>query len=488
MFKKLVKSVKTLTVATGILAMAGGAAHGATVKKVDLYGASAQYKFWTSAAPEYLQARGCSTGDMYVGKAEDLLTDRDAGISICMGSAAFANLSTGSGTDGSIPGVATDDTVVFTYTTFASFEGINAVKGVSDVDNCVTGDNTTQRKVPEPTDLSGWTAYGTTGVENTLVDTDMACADVEMGASDVKAETFQQSSSGETLGPCDGGAYSSDVYNYTIDKATYEEREPIVVPFAFYVNAVSPHEVPFDNLTRLMATSLFSGQVADWNQFVVPGQAAGDLDGDGTANETAIFKTDGTGGDYLPVTVCLRHAGSGTHATIDAAVMRGDYGLVSAERTSQYSLWYFNKGSSDMMKCVGGKAQGCDDSSCTDGYDGSEVEYCNGYGAVGYADSDKCCGSVDDGVPCDCKDGKVKRVAYMGAKGDRANIVNGVYDFWSAQHVYTLKTDPDFTLADDLMDYASIPSNIPSDRANWWAAQDEMKVEKATDFTFPQFK
>ena len=56
-----------------------------------------------------------------------------------------------------------------------------------------------------------------------------------------------------------------------------------------------------NNLTRLQVVALFSGVVSDWSDFGVYYPA-------------------------IPVTLCMRHAGSGTSATLDYAVMNNGWG------------------------------------------------------------------------------------------------------------------------------------------------------------------
>jgi ABC-type phosphate transport system substrate-binding protein len=211
---------------------------------------------------------------------------------------------------------------------------------------------------------------------------------------------------------------------------------PVVVPFGFFIN----NTVPLDNLTRLQAVMLFSGKVKYWNQF------------DATLPGTA------------KAVICLRHAGSGTHATLDAAVMRGDWALVTnADPTGIIGpRVYFNDGSSDEMACINGQSY-----------------------SVGYADADQAHGTGTD-YP------DVNRMKYMGVYPSRDAIKNGVYDFWSAQWIYEDPQEPSYALThpvvEDLMAYASDAANLPDTKDEWWASQAEMKVEKANDFAYPKFK
>ena len=454
---KMKKILKSAAIGASMLAMVGTTAH-AGKTQVNLYGASAQYKFWTAAAPEFLLNNGCAAADVYT--ANSGLGDRDVGVAVCRGDVDYGAAGTGSGMGGAYGA----NTIVFTYTTFASFEGINAVQGLdpTGLDGCA---NAGERKLPSET---GMNLVNYDSLYPTAGDvTQTECLDVVLGASDVKPETFQQESHGLDLGPCGGVSYDSSVYNYSIP-AGFIEYEPIVVPFSFFVNAQDNHAVPFDNLSREMVLLLYSQSVMNWNLFNA------DLDGDGSI-ETGAYLADGTGGDSLPVVLCLRHAGSGTHATLEAGVLRGDINMPTTENLGSpfAPATYFNKGSSDMMRCVGGGCTGWD-----------------GFGAIGYADSDKCLGGTVGVATGDCKGGIVKRVEYQGHIGDRKNIKMGKYAFWAAQHIYQDSADAQELkdLSSALMTYAAVPANIPASRADWWAAQDEMKVKKVTDFAMPTVK
>nr|NJM04435.1 hypothetical protein [Desulfobacula sp.] len=192
--------------------------------------------------------------------------------------------------------------------------------------------------------------------------------------------------------------------------------------------------VPFTNMSRLMATSIFSGQVRNWNEF-------------GSATD-------------LPVVVCLRHAGSGTAATLDAAVMRGDFGLLSEEvnaTSSAYTdgispLVWFNKGTTEELNCVASQP-----------------------GAVGYADADK-------------TGANIALMTYQGVAPSNSTIKNGQYDFWSAQYLYSKETGATDAIIDALVAFASDEAHMDATQKLFWAAQDAMKWEKGTDFSYPQRK
>lgn len=428
MLKKIVKGA-VIGAAAFMIAVP---AQAATIE-VHLFGASAQYKFWTDAAPQFLNdtaganCLGAVTHAKTKGYSDAQFSKRDTGIAMgldCQG---------------------VGDTVIISYTTFASIKGIQAVKGSATDDGCT---NASDRGVPDWQDLDTdgssvtWSPYpGAAGTVD-----DLYCQDINIGASDVAGQTFGQESHGELLGPTGGGWY--DAYANPEDTAGLEDCRPIVVPFSFFGDQNLPI-IPAGaqgNLTRLQATSIYSGQVQDWSDF---------------------------GYGALPITACLRHAGSGTHATLDAAVLRGDATLLKNEALpgslpvimGWTPVTYFNKGSSDMMKCI------------------RDV----GAGAIGYADSDKNGASYDGSLG---SYPSVERLQYMGADGTSSNIINGIYDFWSAQWLY-FRADEDPAVKAkilELCDYARLGANMPPSRAGFWAAEDDMKVEKANDFAWPTWK
>lgn len=468
----LKKALTGVIAGAAMLTMVGTAS--ATVE-VNLYGASAQYKFWTAAAPEFLAYSGCANTDIYVAKGS--VSSRDNGIAICAGSDAVTlNGSTISGSGMSVTDVnnntTTGNTVIFRYSTNASYDG---VLGIQDDDtyspDTATCSTAGDRLMADPAATTIADPYDSTDSSTIGTVAGTECYDVNIGASDVAAETFNQHSEGLYLGhrstqPVDfsvepplqadgtiGDWTIRDFSGLTIDTSSsgdYDADRPLVVPFAFFANS----SVPFTNITRLMAVTIFSGQVSNWYSF-----------------DSSVD---------LPMVVCYRHAGSGTHATLDAAVMRGDASLLAHENNPNDTtangcincsgdliplgllpkVW-FNNGSSDEIKCVNENA-----------------------GGIGYADSDKIIGSTS--YP------DTFRTLYQGEEADKVNIKNGLYDFWSAQWLYSKKAgvedDAVKGLINGLASYASVAANLPASKADYWATQNEMYVEKATDTAYPTFK
>ncbi|MDY6989266.1 MAG: substrate-binding domain-containing protein [Thermodesulfobacteriota bacterium] len=499
------KILSTMVAAAAMFAMVGvaSAAPDACDCSINLYGASAQYKFWTDAADNYLINRGCAPADTYLADG-DPLGDRDNGIAICAGSTGVGvgGTVTGSG----MPGVGGGGTMCLRYTSYASFEGIYSVSDANplSVDStycdsvtgsqngdltpgCVTPDTGYRMLADEMQSTFALApAVGTVSA--------LACRDIHIGASDVEAAAFQQQSSGQLQGPCMGGAYSASVYN--VDSYLcpgYRFHKPLIVPFTFFKNddCANTTPVPFDDMTDIMAAAIFSGAVNDWNDF----------------------------DPSLPskrIKACMRHAGSGTHATLYASILfHQSANLIQSEMDNTHPLVgmglapeaYFNKGSSDMMYCVGGRCKNA----------AVRTTEPTSYGAVGYADVDKFTGAANCTLG---KYGYVQRMLFNGqgcvtgacdnshtgsgtglhARSDTVatykDIVKyGRNHFWADQHLYSCPHDfnpgidsscyPQCGSTDwiaDLAAFASVPGNLPASKAPYWATQGEMKVKRANAF------
>jgi ABC-type phosphate transport system substrate-binding protein len=449
------KVIKASILGLSVLAMASAAQ--AADYEINIMGASAQSGFWNTNARIFLAdatGLGCTSTTVYGNK------DNGATVGTNCTPAAGLGIS-----------IATSDRVIMRYIAKASIWGPMAANGDDIVDDpCGAG-------------------------EFTMLDVDNCpggvcaskCVNVTYGASDVSGEAFTQSSVGYILGPMTDGDYDSE--NPTSTDDYYSEGEnsysgydasnlnyvrPVVVPFSFFVT----EDVPVDNLSRLQAVLAFSGQATNWEDIGV--------DADGTSADTKM-------------TICLRHAGSGTHATLDHAVMHGDASLVGVEDIDGTggSIKWFNEGSSDLMKCMT--------------YAGQNVWPTPTAYAIGYADSDKCsstsamtkaeaialgstwsstCSAVTfDGYTSS----NVKRIKYQGLPGDRTSIKNCMYPFWAAQYLYydadevnvASPVNNNDKIHKALYTYMANPAKVSG---IFWATQDEMKCMKDTDFKFPTKK
>lgn len=424
----MLKKIAAVSAAVLMVAGATGAAQAAT-RNINLYGASAQYLFWNDASDDFLATKGCSN----IQQAE---FDSKNGITKGEACTSYAG-----------------DDVVIRYSSKASFDGVMAAKNLEHPDAPTSCTNKAER--PMVTDISAAA---------------LSCQDVTLGASDVAAEAFTQISSGQLKGPLGGGFVSRNFVASPVDGSGMTTFNPLVVPFAPFVSnnvtmstcdggdlagemcsdladcgagATSCTAKPLDNVSREMLVNIFSGQAWYWSDF-------------------------GAGFPAEPITVCLRHAGSGTHATLDHAVMNSKWGanLVVSESAAD-PIVYFNDGSSDEMKCISSNKGAI-----------TPALY-----AIGYADADQL-SAKPEYAPY------VTSPKYNGYKATRVNIRNGLYDWFSAQWMYMNPAEAatNKAVVTDLVAFAANPDNIPSTKANYWAAQDEMTWFKDSDLTYPGYR
>jgi hypothetical protein len=182
----------------------------------------------------------------------------------------------------------------------------------------------------------------------------------------------------------------------------------------------------------------------------------------------------------------MRHAGSGTHATLEDGVFRGDgptyvqsstpatgwipfdpsgcptYGDAQDPQGPNNPVWHY-RSSTDLTE------------DCVQYYDG----------AVGYVDGDKVLANdfVDN----------VHQVKFQSVEPTRDKIKFGEYVYWSAQACYYDDDTVNGTvqdLADDLMAFAASAQNLAygpfGEKANFWATGAEMTVQKGTADAYPQ--
>jgi hypothetical protein len=475
-----------IATAAGAALLAAAAMPAQAAREINIYGASAQYLFWNDLADNFLLSKGCSNirQAQFEGTGPNDSNYRKHGITLGTACTEYG------GND-----------VIIRYSAKASYDGIFAIQGdVRDGNqplpaviswaspNPNSCANNFERSMADETTISG----SVVGARK--------CVRVNVGASDVAGKSFTQESHGANFGP-NGGAMQDRVFpakgiwtdgtwkNYPTDQNVYhlESNKPVVVPFGFFGNkaikvqrctagtnagemctdatqavdcpgstCAAPAEL--DNVTRPMAVNIFSGQVWYWTDF------------------GAGFSVRNTSGGELAadIVACMRHAGSGTHATLDYAVVKGNgWGalLAPTENSGGPTIW-FNDGSGDEMKCVNGTIPGF-----TTGSD---------WGAIGYADADQSVSSYT----------KTKAMKYQGMYGTRVNIRNGMYDFWAHQWLYypgleAPVVEPNYATThpvyEDLVAYASDPANIPSTKAKFWATANEMVYGKENDQSYPRY-
>jgi hypothetical protein len=373
-FKKLFLS----TVAgVSMMALAAGSALAADI---NIWGASAQFNFWKNNGEAYLASQGC-TGIQHASKgSKDYIIKATCGT----------------------------DTVYMRSSSKASYDGCYALAGKSGnesgrVKTCyVTGDPTSYFKRPFIEESS--CTWGTKAVPGTCTIANN-CETVTVGASDTACSCFKQKSQGAEFGPLGGTVITR---NMNVSEPAVNKCTPMIVPFAFFVNnTVKKGGVTIDSISYDNLQLIFSGNIFDWSE---------------------IFDADGVAYDSQTLVACMRHAGSGTQASLEAYLMASP---VCSK--SNYLWWqqstggpdiYFNDGSSDMMRCINGSGAWA------------------GTGAIGYADADQVVGTGSsytstsriklNGVPSTLNHANMK-----------AAMVNGQYNFYGAQHLYGVApTDP----------------------------------------------
>jgi len=304
-------------------------------------------------------------------------------------------------------------------------------------------------------------------------DASLVCKEIPIVASAVDYRILSQQSHGQRMGTRGGGFVdcvlsAAQPINYMVSV------QSIVVPLGFFVNkdvtaktcsssaaankglqcvtdadcggtAGSCASATLDNVSRPMVVNIFSGSAWYWTDF-------------------------GAGFNSKPITACLRHAGAGTHSTLDYAVMNPLWGasLAVNESASEPTMW-FNDSSADEMKCINGIS-----------------------GAIGYADADQLTGTGAATYP------NVAAVKYQGYEPKRVNIRNGLYDAWSFHMLYfDTYYAPYFSngvyryIFNKLNDYVNNPNNISLSSleasANYWAPRDEMVYMKGVDWYYPVY-
>lgn len=438
------KIVQVAALSASMLAF--GASANAAVLEMNIYGASAQLNFWNSYAPIFLK-KTVAEGGMGCATTTSGFLATDGNLGVTRGFTCAGN----GGED-----------VILGYTANKSVEGPIAVENLQSgagVDSCAAvGGVYPNRRVATMSATGAITA---------------ACKDIHVGASDVASESFTQASQGMEKGYLGTGAsinedLSAKFIPGSDDIAT--TRRPIIVPFSFFANK----NLPVDNITRQQALLLFSGNVANWSKF-------------------------GPGYPDAEVALCMRHAGSGTHATLDKAIMRGDRDLATGEWVfgPGVAATMFHESSSDLAKCI--NANGAPMANSAGGT----------YVAIGYADSDKMLSALNaDGSEVNGSSyTNVKRLKYNGvgegmtpanyaAYGYSAlknEIIHGIYEFWSAQYMYMNAENPAVTdMFDKMMTFAET-NTLPCDPATnqklgcYWLNSTELQVTKDLDTTVPYF-
>ncbi len=501
--KILKKMTKGFIAGAALMGMVSSA--GAADYNLNIYGASAQYKFWLNLSESFLLD---PTGGECSNVEQDSYNKKHG-------------IARGTGCLGD------NSTIYIRYSSRASYDGINAIN-----------DQTTREMVDE-TSCVTWAGPKANSC------TALKSAQPNLGASDVAWDAFTQSTTGWEDGninwPNDPySAPSATVVFPSAPGATVTSFQPIVVPFAFFANnsvgkfrcvrpeindpagpisqagwnpmashKAYPHgmwecdptksvgdgnnpqcvgyykcidnvcngginsgqecdtandcpdvaledtrceAMPLNNINHAMAGLIFSGKINNWEDF-------------------GPYFTPGK------IVRCMRHAGSGTHATVDDLLKPYSLKNVSTPKPLAYGPTWHYTSSSDLMRCVA-----------------------DFKGAVGYADADKLldfkgikdgCAEDPEGNPDNHRDDPdgfagAHIMQYNGVEPTRQKIINCEYEFWAAQHVYydtTAFTGMLETLRHRLETFSSDSANLTEanigNAANFWGTQSQMKCGKS---------
>jgi len=422
--------------------------------QLNIYGASAQGTFWNTYAKSFLQAStddggmGCAR---YVeGKATAIAQDM---VGILPATLDLTKLGI---TVGIACEAANGKNVYIRYTSNKSVEGPRAVMNQDPQNNdaCPLVGGVDKNRAQ-----ADWNNNESSPVFTAT------CLDVNVGASDVASEAFTQQSSGNK-----NGTYTTTPYSEALDPATIPGLDqigtaanPVIVPFAFFAN----NALSSNDFTRQQMLLIMSGNVYNWSQF-------------------------GPGYDDKKVVLCMRHAGSGTHATLDKAIMRDDAALpviqaLAVPYSTKKAGVLFHESSSDMMKCINDNGK----------YDTATTA------AIGYADADAIVASYSNGNEVKKSSAaNVKRLKFNGtSEGMTAanfgtygwsqmknNIINGSYEFWASQWMY-INADQEgedtMDLYTKLTEYAANTTLPCPGLGCYWSTASQLHVSKSDDFAIP---
>lgn len=512
MLKKFLKGLVVAGALMGLVAPAQAAIDETSAVTVNMFGASAQYNYWSTFTPTFMigTAVGCPAADVYHAEGNPTLPsgaagDRDNYIAICLDNGTIATST--NATQGTTSGGSTvyNENVIIRYTTFNSAKGFQAaIENLDDPDSCGDADQSERYMADVNNSTFELASFDANGCAVGAIGTvdGLVCTEVNVGCGDTGPECFTQSTEGPTywdVYPDAGDGWykmgsflrwfqKEAAYWYTASPpdftgfTTLTQKSPFVVTFAFFLNDNEAHGRALrsytndfgihymNNLSRAQAGLLFSGKVAKWSLF---------LDDDDQPGVNGNTYDDN-------VMLCIRHAGSGTHATTDYAVLDPFYSFVSAAAhpgfppvlSGSQPAVMTNKGSSDEIECVAMNG-GLDDTA-------HYTAATHIYTAIGYADWDKLVDTEDADTYAnlstgDCENlatwgqdadytsgysnnknprvGNAARLCYTGFEGNAQDVIHCRYDYWGGQIcIYPEDENPTGDLFGAVMAFAATPS------------------------------
>ena len=509
--------------AVGALVLSMAAVGSATTLEVNIYGASAQFNFWSAMAQNYLVngPAGCTGG-----YGDNTTSGYSPSPSSTFHGAKYF-IAEASGPCAAFTGVTSTDVFRIRVGAYDSSDGIQSV---------ASGGTT------NPLDYLGCTGHQRTMLtaylgssSATNVTSNLGCFDIHLGAADVNGSTVIQTTQGQLDGPA--GPASPDMVNgvdlgnilapvdfvspnivpqQTCNSPTLnlEDHHPFIVPFAFYANISAGGSDNLANHLAGLCTSGTTGCSSVTTTFCPPGSTAncvtknltnGALLGSGGVSLTQTmveeifsqkvqdWSTYFPTMESTPIILCMRVAGSGTMATFDAGVMRTN-GNESAWPGTDFTISgsdvWFNNTSGDMLNCINGVATAVPSNAP------------NGPGAIGFIDADTSITSATN---------TFGPLYFDGQLPIAQNIQYGLYDrFWTLEHIFEANStiSPDWVGntssngkwvnydagypndaidgTDGMLTWGA--TQLPPSRSPYYVLSGSMKVHKANDFAYPPIR
>jgi ABC-type phosphate transport system substrate-binding protein len=311
-----IKKFVTSIVAGAALLVFAGAASAATpcyqtgndttptqpAEDVNIYGASAQFTFWSTEFKNYLAAAGCTPANVSWAQSEAWSpVNTNANQYIVQANCGGTTVNFRVASKASYDGPAAVDNQNYIYADKACFnvgQGLNTRPMLDiNVPGCAFGQLNCAAPVASAT----------------------TCKPITWGASDVAVVDFKQVSS--------PSGRNFILNPLTMQNGTTDFCNAATISFAFFVNSTvtsSSTGTTIDNISPIEARMIYSGQMTNWNQLV----------------STPSMTT-------LPIVACARHAGSGTQATADFMIARPAAIFVTGIGNLR-----FNESTSNMVTCV----------------------------------------------------------------------------------------------------------------------------------------
>jgi ABC-type phosphate transport system substrate-binding protein len=353
---------------------------------VNIYGASAQFTFWSTEFKNYLAAAGCTPANGTWAQSEAWSpVNTNANQYVVQANCGGTTVNFRVASKASYDGPAAADNQNYVYADKACF-------------NAGLGLNTR----PVLHINTGTCAYGQLNCPAPAAPTD--CEVITWGASDVAVVDFKQVSQ--------PGGRNFLLNPLSMQNGTVDFCNAATITFGFFVNSTvtsASTGTVIDNISPIEARMIYSQNLTNWNQLI----------------STPSITT-------LPIVACARHAGSGTHSTMDFMAIRP-----AQTFTTGVGNYKFNESTGNMMTCIS-----------------------TNNGAIGFADADRPLIANTRGP-----------LKYGGVQPLDLNVQNATYTVATPMHSYVSPTNAAKNLYKDICTYMGRPSKITNP---YWSATCQM--------------